>query len=267
MPHAGGLYYEIHGREDAPTVILSPGLGGSAQYWKPNLAAFADRFRVVLYDHRGTARSDRSLPDRTSVEDWADDLVQLMDGAGLERASLVGHAAGGLAGLALALKAPARLERLVVVNGWARLDPYTRRCFEVRLALVRDSGIDAYLRAQPIFLYPSVWASTHGERLDSEAAHQRADFPGEETVRKRVEALIEFDLRDRLGEITNPVLVLSTADDQLVPAHQGVDLADRLPNSFWSLQPRGGHAGNVTEPEDFHDRVLPWLAGEPSTKE
>ncbi len=63
MPHAAGLYYEMHGPEDGAPLILSPGLGGSADYWAPNLAAFAEAHRVILYDHRGTGRSERARPD------------------------------------------------------------------------------------------------------------------------------------------------------------------------------------------------------------
>ena len=267
MGEIAGLYWEAHGPDDAPPVILSPGLGGSCEYWRPNVAAFAERFRVILYDHRGTGRSDRSLPDPVSVEDWADDIAELMDGLGLERASLVGHAAGALAGLMLALKAPDRLDRLVVVNGWARLDPYTKRCFDVRLALLRDSGPEAYVRAQPIFLYPADWASVFSDRLDTEAVHQLAGFPAIATVEKRIAALRAFDVKDRLAEIATPVLVLATADDQLVPAHNARDLSEGLPNATRMLQFGGGHASNVTEPEEFHDRVLPWLAGEAPIEE
>ena len=61
----------------------------------------------------------------------ARDLLGLMDALGVARAHLVGHAAGGFIGLAFALIAPERLGKLVVVNGWAKLDPYIARCFDV----------------------------------------------------------------------------------------------------------------------------------------
>jgi aminoacrylate hydrolase len=267
MPHAAGLWYDWHGPAEGEVVILSPGLGGSAGYWAPNLAALAGRFRVLLYDHRGTGRSDRTLPDRLTVEDMAGDVGELMDALDIGRAHLVGHAAGGLIGLALALARPERLDRLVVFNGWATLDPYTARCFDVRLALLRDSGPRAYLRAQPIFLYPPDWVSVHSERLDAEAEAQLADFPGAATVEKRVAALRAFDAADRLHAIANPVLVLATADDALVPSHAARPLAEGLPNARRMLQSGGGHASNVTEPDEFHHRVLPWLAGEDLAEE
>lgn len=262
MPIAGGLWYEWHGPETGEVVILSPGLGGSAGYWDPNVAAFAERFRVLLYDHRGTGRSDRTLLDGLAIADMADDVCGLMDALGIERAHFVGHALGGIIGLALAHGAPDRVDRLAVINGWARLDPYTARCFDVRLALLRDSGPEAYLRAQPIFLYPADWCSAYSEWLDEQAAEQLLHFPGRENVERRIAALRGFDATPLLPSIAGPTLVLSTSDDMLVPWHVARDLCELLPNASRCLQFSGGHAASFVEPMDFHDRVLPWLAGD-----
>ena len=122
MPRASGLHYEIRGPENGSPLILSPGLGGSASYWRPNLDALSARHRVILYDHRGTARSDRSLPDEISVDDLADDIILLMDALDLPSCTLVGHAAGGLAGLALALKAPDR--HMEILEEWRLRPPH-----------------------------------------------------------------------------------------------------------------------------------------------
>ena len=262
MPHVGGLWYEWHGPKDGEILILSPGLGGSARYWAPNLPALAERYRVLLYDHRGTGRSDRALPERLSVDDFADDVLQLMDGLGLARASFMGHAAGGVAGLALALKAPERLDRLIVINGWASPDPHFLRCFAARLALLRDSGPEAYLHAQSIFLYPADWSSERSAQIDAELPAQLAHFPGVETIEKRIAALAAFDIADRLGEIALPVLIVGAKDDLLVPPRAAVALADGLPNAGLGMPDFGGHACNVTYPDSFNTFVLGWLAGE-----
>jgi len=267
MPHAAGLWYEWHGPEDGEVLILSAGLGGSARYWEPNLETFAARWRVLLYDHRGTGRSDRALPEEVSVDDMARDVLALMDALGIGRAHYLGHAAGGLIGLALAAIAPERVGKLVVVNGWARLDPYTARCFDARLSLLRGSGAQAFIAAQPIFLYPPDWISVDSDRLDAEAAKQLEEFPGAETVVKRIAAVRRFDLTGRMGEIRAETLILATSDDHLVPPHCARDLAAGLPNAKRMLQFAGGHASNVTEPEEFYERVLPWLAGADATEE
>jgi aminoacrylate hydrolase len=254
-----GIYFEEHGPPNGEPLVLSPGLGGSGAYWAPNLTALAERYRVIVYDHRGTARSDRKLPDTLLVEDMADDVLALLDALGLERAHVVGHAAGGLIGLALALAAPHRLARLVVVNGWSALDPNTARCFEARLALLRDSGVHAYLRAQPIFLYPATWTSEHRDSLDEEIKAQLAAFPGAETMEKRIAALQTFYAEDRLQQISAPVLGIAAKDDLLVPYTCTLALAEGIPGASAALMDWGGHACNVTDPDRFNALVLDFL--------
>jgi len=259
MGEVAGLYYEEHGPADAQPVILSPGLGGSAAYWAPNLDALAGDHRVILYDHRGTGRSGRRLQPNLTVDDMADDVLALMDGLGLARASLVGHAAGGVIGLALALRQPHRLDRLVVINGWSRPDPHFARCMETRLNLLRGSGVAAFVRAQPIFLYPARWVSENDARLDAEEAGHIAHFQGMANVEARIAALAAFDVDARLGAIAAPTLLIVAEDDMLVPASCSERLARGLTDA--TLMPMlGGHACNVTEPVIFDKMLRGWLA-------
>ncbi len=259
MPHASGLYYETHGAEDAPPLILSSGLGGSASYWTPNILALAEHYRVIAYDHRGTGRSDRALPNVVTVDDFSDDILALMDALAIERAHIVGHAAGGVAGLALALKAPQRLNKLVVVNGWVAPDPHFARCFDVRLALLRHAGPAAYVRAQPIFLFPAQWISRHSDRLDAEEPLHLAHFPPSENIERRVAALKAFDIANRLGAIDTPILALVSADDMLVPAYCSDPIEEQITRARRVTMPWGGHACNVTDPDTFNHIVIEFL--------
>ncbi|WP_374943030.1 pyrimidine utilization protein D [Sphingomonas sp.] len=258
MPEAAGLYYELHGPDNAPPLILSPGLGGSASYWTPNLSAFATDYRVILYDHRGTGRSDRVLPAVVTVDDLADDMLALLDALGIVRAHVIGHAAGGVAGLALALKAPERVDRLVTVNGWAKADPHFLRCFDMRLALLRHVGAEAYLRAQPIFLYPAEWITAHSDELDAELPHQLEGFPGAATMERRIAALAAFDVSDRLADVSRPLLTLTAQDDMLVP-WTASDFAMDIAGARSARMDWGGHACNVTDPPAFNRLVLDYL--------
>lgn len=259
MPEAAGLYYETHGPADAPPLILSSGLGGSAGYWAPNIPALAEHFHVIAYDHRGTGRSDRALPDTVTVEDFADDILALMDALGLERASIVGHAAGGVAGLRLARIAPQRLDRLVVVNGWVKADPHFLRCFEARLNLLLHAGVEAFLRAQPIFLYPAEWISSHSDELDAELPHQIAAFPGAEAIERRIAALAAFDASRWVGDLRGPILALCAGDDMLVPWRCSEALADANPRVRPVSTSWGGHACNVTDPGTFNREIIEFL--------
>ncbi|MCU1418812.1 MAG: pyrimidine utilization protein [Schumannella sp.] len=256
-----GLYYEIHpGPAGAPAVVLSAGLGGSGAYWAPQMEALTAAHTVVLYDHRGTNRSVRALTDPHSVDAMADDIVSVMDAAAQPRAHVVGHAAGGLVGLSLALRHPDRVDRLAVVNAWAAPDPHIRRCFDTRLHLLKDSGASAYLHAQPLFLFPAEWISRHSDRLDAEEAHHLATFPGEAIVAARIEAVLAFDIEAHLGEIAAEVLVSASGDDMLIPVSCSRKLAQGLPKARLDIAPWGGHGFTVTAPEAFNALLLAFLA-------
>lgn len=260
---ADGLWYEVHGGSaGAASVILSAGLGGSAAFWVPQMAALTDRFRVILYDHRGTGRSDRSLKPDHSVASMAQDIVAVLDATGTDRAHLVGHAAGGNAGLQLALDHPDRLDRLVVVNGWSRPDPHVARCFAARTRLLEAFGPVAYVEAQALFLYPPDWISQNDATLRAQDAHHVAGFPRPDVMLARIGALLAFDIDDRLGEITHPVLVAASADDMLVPPLLSRRLAEGLPNATLDVVPWGGHAFTATVSGAFNASLVAFLNGD-----
>ncbi len=260
-----GLHYELHGGPIAgrEVVLMSSGLGGSGAFWGPQMQALTERWPVVLYDHRGTGRSVRTLPAGPyTVADMGDDIVKVMDAIGLDRAHIVGHAAGGNAGLALALDHPDRIGKLVVVNGWSRPDPHIKRCFDTRLALLNNTGVAAYVHAQPLFLYPADWLSANHARLEAEEVHHIHGFPDPDVMRARINALLAFDIDADLERIACPVLVSASADDMLVPLSCSRRLAERLPNATLDIAPWGGHGFTVTAAEAFNASVVGFLSGE-----
>ncbi|KTE30415.1 MULTISPECIES: pyrimidine utilization protein D [unclassified Sphingopyxis] len=247
MAEAAGLYYEIHGAEDAPPLILSSGLGGSANYWAPNIAALAEHFRVIAYDHRGTGRSDRALPDIVTLADLGADMIALMDALGVSAANVCGHAIGGMAAIEAARAAPERVDRIAIINGWASLDPQTARCFDVRLTLLRTAGAAAYLEAQPLFLFPPDWLSERDADLRAEAAMQLEHWPGDATMEKRIAAARMFDCRNWAGDIAAPVLLYCASDDLLVPSFNSTRLQALIPQAQGVERGWGGHAVNITD--------------------
>jgi aminoacrylate hydrolase len=143
--------------EGAPVVVLIAGLGGSGSYWLPQLAALEPEYQVVCYDQRGTGNNPDALPEGYSLAQMADELAQALAEAGIARYSVVGHALGALVGLQLALDRPDALTALVCVNGWLTLSAHTRRCFQIRERLLHYGGPQAWVEAQPLFLYPADW--------------------------------------------------------------------------------------------------------------
>ncbi|HVY18190.1 MAG TPA: pyrimidine utilization protein D [Rhodopila sp.] len=253
------MHYEIHGADNRPTVLLSSGLGGAAQYWIPNLPTLAARFRVITYDQSGTGRSPAELPDGYAMADMAADVASLLDNLGIERCHFVGHALGGLIGLQLAVMRPTLLDRMVLVNAWAKTHPHTLRCFAARKNLLLNSGTTAYVAAQPLFLYPPDWMASRTAWLAEQDAAGVTHFPGAESVLRRIGAIEAFDLSDQVGQIPHPTCVIAARDDMLVPSGCSVALAEALPNGELVLFERGGHACNVTDADGFDAALLAFL--------
>lgn len=255
------LAFDCIGPEQAPVLLLSAGLGGLAAYWTPQLEMLAATHRVVLLDHRGTGRNRGPLPERLTIADMAADALAVLDQIGVTRCRFIGHAVGGLIGLTMALMRPTLIERLVLVNAWARTSPHTARCFQARTELLDHVGVEAFLRAQPIFLFPANWLATHADRIAAEQAAALAHFAGKANTRRRIGAALGFDIEASLGQIGAPTLVVAARDDILVPSDCSVRLAAGLPQGRLALQAYGGHACTITEAAEFNALVLPFLQG------
>jgi aminoacrylate hydrolase len=252
------IYYETHGSGDV--IVMSAGMGGGGAFWKPQVAALSAKYRVILYDHVGTGRS-RVVDRPRTIAGMAQDIVSVMDAAGVDSAHIVGHAIGGIVGLELAMSQPQRLRSVTVVNGWGRADPFLRRCFEVRREILKASGPRAYVRAQPLFLFPPQWIAENEAKLDADEPHMIAHFPAAATMNARIEMFLAFDPGERLKTIITPVLVTTATDDALVPAYLTRELAAAIPGAELREVPYGAHAFTAVTPDVFDTMLLEFLAG------
>lgn len=251
------IFYEVHG--SGSPVLLVPGLGGVGSYWNPNIAAFSERHRVVVHDHRGTGQSSRSLI-RYSLDQMTDDLLAVMNHLGIEKAHLVGHSTGGAIGQTLALKHPERLRSLVIYASWTRADPFFRRVFEARRTLLTEAGAAAYVRSTPVFLYPDWWINQNIALLEERERTSIPAFPPTEIAAGRIDAIVEFDRTAELHGIRTPTLVICAKDDILTPPYFSRELARLIPGADLIELERGGHCASETNAQEFNKVVLQFIA-------
>jgi len=258
MPHisSGDIYYETHG--NGTPIMLVPGLGGIGSYWKPNLAAFTRAHQVIVHDHRGTGQSARSRI-RYSVDQMTDDLVALMDHLKIEKAHLVGHSTGGAIGQTLAAKHPQRLISLVISGSWTKADPFFRRAFEARRALLVNLGAAAYVRASSVFLYPDWWINQNIGLIEERETVTIPAFPPAEIVASRIDAIMAFDRTADLPRIKTPTLVICARDDILTPFYFSQALARAIPGAELAELPYGGHFASETNTDAFNKAVLNFI--------
>ena len=251
------LHYEIHG--SGPLLYLISGLGGSARFWEPNLAALTRDYTVVLHDQRGTDRSER--PETAySVELLADDVLALMDHLGHESACFVGHSTGGAICQVLATEAPGRVQAMVLYASWPATDEHFTWCFKLRRHVLDGAGTGAYCHGNILFMYPAWYVQEHAAALEVEARNAALLAQPYAVVTARIDAILAFDWLARLPAVRTPTLVVCAADDILTPPYQSRRLANAIPGSRLAILETGGHSCSRVVPEQFYTLVTGFLA-------
>jgi len=251
------LYWESSG--EGPPLILAAGLGGVLGYWQPNRAELEKHFTLYLFDQRGTGKSSKVKV--ASIEQMADDLIAIMDAAGLPWAHYLGHSTGGAIGVAAALAHPGRLTSMMIYASTTHGDPYRHRIFDLRRQLHANLGPEAYGKYSSLLLYPPYWINANHEAL-KEAEIAAARQLGDPQVQaSRLDAILAFDPRAKLSLIRIPTLIVCADDDILTPRYFSEDFAARIPNAKTYFAKRGGHALSRTEPELFNQIVLDFFRG------
>ena len=252
------IYYESTG--DGPPLLLVPGLGGQGNFWAQQVPALSRHFRVIVHDHRGTGASTHSKI-QYSVEQMAGDALKLMDALGIDSAHLVGHSTGGAIGQVIAQDHPARLRSLVLSATWAGPDPYFRRLFESRREILTTLGVEAYSRASVLMLAPPWWVRANDAAIAQQHRQAAAASPPVEILTSRIDAIVRFDRRARMGEIRVPALVIVAADDMITPRFYSDELASGIPGAKLVVLEGGGHYTPVIRPEPYNSAVGTFLRG------
>jgi len=232
------LYYETNG--SGPPLFLVPGLGGDGRFWGTNVAELAKRFTVVAHDHRGTGRSTLSRITY-SVEQMADDALQLIEGLGYQKVHWCGHSTGGAMGQVLAIDHPARIDRLVLSATWGRTDVFFRRSFEVRAMILRELGPAAYQKSSALALNSPWWVRDHDADLAAAEAKAPETISVPEIMLSRIAAIIAHDRHDQLQQVKARTLAICARDDMVTPLYLTEELVRLIPEARAYVLPDGGH--------------------------
>jgi 3-oxoadipate enol-lactonase len=244
------LHHERHGPLDAEPLILGGSLGTNLAMWDGQLS-LAGRLQLVRFDLPGHGGS-LAPPGPYSIADLAGDVLALMDELGLERASYAGISLGGMIGMWLAANAPDRIERLVVMCSAARMtnaSAYAERAVTVRAkgstAEIADAVLDRWLTPR--------FAAERPEVRTKLRSMLTATNP--EGYASCCEAIAAMDLRDQLGAIVAPTLVISGADDLATPVGLQEAMATALPRARHELVGPAAHLVAVEQPDRVNQLI------------
>ena len=245
------LYYERDGEGTDGTVVFvsEAGLGGWSWGWQH--AGLPGSFDRIVWDLRGTGRSD-TPQGPYSLETLASDLEAVLSDSGIRSAHVVAAGLGGAVALTAA-RTGTRIESLVLVGTGASeaefdLDPlFAPPTDRDRLYTSIESVLsEAFLDEQPEVVEGIVdW------RADGDATTEGWDA--------QVEALEGYDAADWLVEITQPALVFHGTDDELVPVDAGRRLSSGLPRGEFVPLEGTGHLAWIERSSEVNDRLLGFL--------
>ena len=230
MPLAdiGGRSLHYLRRGEGPPMVLIMGMAGHSNLWgEPLLAALAESYDVVAFDHRGIGAST-DVPGDFTIADLAADAVALLDALEWDDAHVVGFSLGGMVAQEIALNDPKRVRTLVLAStyaGGAEVDLSAPGPMEMFQAM-QTGNLDTAIRA-------GFAANLSPEHVAEEANYERfkeitQSIPmGAAVVMRQARATVRHDTTDRLGELAVPTLILHGTDDRMV-SYANALVLDRL---------------------------------------
>ncbi|MEW6296625.1 MAG: alpha/beta fold hydrolase [Thermodesulfobacteriota bacterium] len=253
------LVYDLQGAGD-PLVLIHGAQGDRSMFF--GLApVFAQQFRVLTFDQRGSGQSEK--PDMEySVALLADDTAALMDHVGFASAHVIGVSMGGMIAQELALRHPHRVRSLVLgcttpggphaarLGGDALARAYSTAPLspeERGKALAEAAFTKGYIEAHPEAI-PALTEARRQRPLDPQA------------LSRRMQAAYAHNTYDRLPQIACPTLVITGKDDALISWENSRILAERIPGATLVVLEPAGHIFWVEQAEQAQAAILSFLS-------
>ena len=247
------MYYASFGKGTKKLIVL-PGLGDGLATVKGKAWLLAAPYKKYLKDHTVYLFSRKNkMPEGYSIKDMADDQVRVMKTLGIEKADICGVSQGGMIAQCIAIDHPEVVNRLIlavtapsanevakkVVSGWiemAKRGDHTRLMVDTAERMYSDRFLEKNKKAFPVLA-----------RLTKPASYER--------FFRNADAILRFDVRGELGQITAPTLIIAGSDDKTVGNDAATELREGIPGSELFVYEGLGH-GVFEEAKDFYDRIF-----------
>jgi pimeloyl-ACP methyl ester carboxylesterase len=244
------IQYEVHGPAEAPPILLSHGYGATMRMWDGQVAAFADHYRLVLWDMRGHGESgdprDAALYSHALT---VGDMAAVLDACQIERAVIAGLSLGGVMSLAFHLGHPERVRALMLFDaGPGFRNPEARRQWNER----------AEARAREL---ETKGLAVSGGGAETRLGRHRSAI-GLAGAARGMLAQPDGSLIDSLPAIAVPTLVVVGAEDRHFLGAADY-MAAKIPGAQKIVIPDAGHAANLDQPAAFNRAVADFLAALP----
>ncbi len=236
-----------------PLVFLHGYLGGAA-LWAQQLAAFRQNFDVILPELSGYG-GNSGQPALDSIDGYANQILEFLDGLNVEKFHLVGHSMGGMIAQQMAVNAPERIDRLVCYGtGPQGTMPSRFETIDISRQRVRDEGASATARR-----IAATWFANGEDAEGYPICVNLGENVSVATALSGLSAMETWDGRASLDKITQPTLVIWGDCDRSYGWSQPEALWRGIKGSSLGVLPGCGHNAHMEQPEIFNAIVGKFL--------
>jgi sigma-B regulation protein RsbQ len=245
-------------------MLFAHGFGCDQNMWRFITPAFADDYRIVLFDYVGSGKSDlRAYTEQrySSLDGYAQDLLDVCHALELEDVIFVGHSVSSMVGVLAAIREPTLFARLILVGPSPRYinDPPYVGGFERRdIDELLDTMEKNYI-GWANFLAPAIMQNSERPEL---AAELTDSFCSTDPViaRRFAEATFFADNRADLPKVRVPSLILQCSDDIIAPTSVGDFVHRELAESTLHHMKATGHCPHMSHPAETIDAIKGYLS-------
>jgi 3-oxoadipate enol-lactonase len=252
------IYYEVHGQGEP--LLMIQGYGRYSGHWTTLIPPFSKEYRVIIFDNRGTGRTDKPETPYTMAM-MAADAKGVLDAVGVDKANILGVSMGGMIAQEFALDYPDRVINLVLgctsCGGAKSVAPppeTTAFLFDPeRMKLSEEQRA----RETAPFLWTKGFIEKHPEAVDTYVAITLKFPTPPHGLTGQAQAIAGNNTYERLPQIKAPTLVIAGDADRLVPHENSKIIASRIPGAELVIIPNAGHG--FTEAPEATTAILDFL--------
>jgi sigma-B regulation protein RsbQ len=254
---------KIFGSGEQP-MLFAHGFGCDQNMWRFVTPAFAERYKIVLFDYVGSGKSDLSAYDPQrygSLHGYARDVLDICEALDLRDVIFVGHSVSSVIGALAANRAPERFERLILVGPSASYindPPYVGGFERADIEGLLEMMDKNYL-GWASFLAPAVMKNPERGELSAEL-EQSFCSTDPKIARRFAEVTFLSDNRNDFAKLQVPSLIMQCSDDMIAPTSAGEFLAREIRGSTFRLMKATGHCPHMSAPDETIDVINEYLS-------
>jgi len=263
MIHHNGdidIYYETHGAVDDSKrswIVFAHSLACSSAMWSSQIAEFATRYRVLVFDTRGHGRSSAPSPGLNGARYAFDDLVadtdSLLTALGIEHPHFVGLSMGGMLAQAFALKHPGKLRSLTIADSVSEWPPETADLFASRVAQARQGGMQAVVEGSLGRWFTPAFRKSNP--VEVAAIARVIEGTPVDGYAGCCYSIPRINFTAQLKQIAAPILVMVGREDPATTPAMSQQIHAAAPGSSLAVIDQAAHLSNVEQPAAFNAAI------------